>query len=230
MPDKRTPDRAGHRTQHRRAAAPAVTVVQAIPKSERSELAFRRTGHRGRRRRFSGLAGRALWPDGTVIAPLAWWRWRAVARSAARQSRRPWIPGIDGPVSTAQLCSLLAARTGCRRPGPGVARVRRPRARGSAGGASGIDHPDGRAGGGVSDGEFAALSGRSAAGPPGPTVLGRPPPRRWPRCVGCSHRPVVDRSVELPGNGAKPQKAGIELTPRETSTVAQVSSSMTVPA
>jgi 16S rRNA (uracil1498-N3)-methyltransferase len=35
-------------------------------------------------------------------------RWRAVARSAARQSRRAWIPDVSGPLSTEALCSYLA--------------------------------------------------------------------------------------------------------------------------
>jgi 16S rRNA (uracil1498-N3)-methyltransferase len=34
-------------------------------------------------------------------------RWRAVARSAARQSRRAWIPDVEGPVSTAELSALV---------------------------------------------------------------------------------------------------------------------------
>jgi 16S rRNA (uracil1498-N3)-methyltransferase len=37
-------------------------------------------------------------------------RWRAVARSAARQSRRAWIPGVTGPMSTGQLCDVLGER------------------------------------------------------------------------------------------------------------------------
>jgi 16S rRNA (uracil1498-N3)-methyltransferase len=34
-------------------------------------------------------------------------RWRAVARSAARQSRRPYIPPVSGVLSTAQLAQRV---------------------------------------------------------------------------------------------------------------------------
>jgi 16S rRNA (uracil1498-N3)-methyltransferase len=35
-------------------------------------------------------------------------RWQAVARAAAKQSRRAWVPWVGGPVSTAQVCELVA--------------------------------------------------------------------------------------------------------------------------
>ncbi|HEY9266344.1 MAG TPA: RsmE family RNA methyltransferase, partial [Mycobacterium sp.] len=34
-------------------------------------------------------------------------RWRAVARSAARQSRRPYIPAVEGVVSTQELVARV---------------------------------------------------------------------------------------------------------------------------
>jgi 16S rRNA (uracil1498-N3)-methyltransferase len=37
-------------------------------------------------------------------------RWRAVARSAARQSRRAYIPEISGPLGTTGLAGLTAER------------------------------------------------------------------------------------------------------------------------
>ncbi|HMZ13694.1 MAG TPA: RsmE family RNA methyltransferase, partial [Mycobacterium sp.] len=39
-------------------------------------------------------------------------RWRAVARSAARQSRRAYIPEVSGPITTAALTRLVAERVG----------------------------------------------------------------------------------------------------------------------
>ena len=39
-------------------------------------------------------------------------RWRAVARSAARQSRRPHIPAVTGPMSTESLAAYLGERIG----------------------------------------------------------------------------------------------------------------------
>jgi 16S rRNA (uracil1498-N3)-methyltransferase len=44
----------------------------------------------------------ARW-DGQVKAEKGLRRWAAVARSAARQSRRPYIPAVDGVMSTPEL-------------------------------------------------------------------------------------------------------------------------------
>ena len=81
-----------------------MTVVQALPKSDRSELAIELATEAGADA-FVGLAGRALrGPLGRrAEADKGLRRWRAVARSAARQSRRPHIPSVDGVVSTAEL-------------------------------------------------------------------------------------------------------------------------------
>lgn len=91
--------------------APEVIVVQAIPKSERSELAVELATEAGADAVIAWQAQRcvARWDGDRAGKGLR--RWRAVARSAARQSRRPWIPEVDGPVSTAQLCAMLAERT-----------------------------------------------------------------------------------------------------------------------
>ena len=90
---------------------PVVTVVQAIPKSERSELAVELSTEAGADAFIAWQAERcvARWDGDRAAKGLR--RWQAVARSAARQSRRAWIPGVDGPVSTPQLCAMLAERT-----------------------------------------------------------------------------------------------------------------------
>lgn len=90
---------------------PEVTVVQAIPKSERSELAVELATEAGADAVIAWQAQRcvARWDGDRAAKGLR--RWEAVARSAARQSRRPWIPRVDGPVSTAQLCATVADRT-----------------------------------------------------------------------------------------------------------------------
>nr|WP_090343253.1 16S rRNA (uracil(1498)-N(3))-methyltransferase [Mycolicibacterium malmesburyense]CRL74194.1 16S ribosomal RNA methyltransferase RsmE [Mycolicibacterium malmesburyense] len=90
---------------------PAVTVVQALPKSDRSELAIELATE-------AGADGFVPWQAARCVAK---WetpakvdkglrRWSAVARSAARQSRRARIPEVAGPVSTAQLVDLLAGQ------------------------------------------------------------------------------------------------------------------------
>lgn len=92
--------------------APPVTVVQAIPKAERSELAIELATEAGADDFVAWQAARcvARWDGDRADKGLR--RWRAVARSAARQSRRAWIPEITGPVSTAALAGLVAERTG----------------------------------------------------------------------------------------------------------------------
>jgi 16S rRNA (uracil1498-N3)-methyltransferase len=45
----------------------------------------------------------AKWTDRTLA------RWQATARAAAKQSRRAWVPAVEGPVSTAQLAQRVTA-------------------------------------------------------------------------------------------------------------------------
>jgi 16S rRNA (uracil1498-N3)-methyltransferase len=101
---------ARHPAGHRGAGAAEIRTLGA----------GRRTGHRGRRRRLPGWqAGRcvARWESAAKIDK-GLKRWSAVARSAARQSRRPVVPTVDGLVNTRALIARAA-----RRPHPGAARV-----------------------------------------------------------------------------------------------------------
>jgi 16S rRNA (uracil1498-N3)-methyltransferase len=84
-------------------ARPAVTVVQALPKSDRSELAIELATEAGADALVAWQAARcvASWEGARVDKGLR--RWRAVARSAARQSRRAHIPPVEGVLSTAAL-------------------------------------------------------------------------------------------------------------------------------
>ncbi|BBX08731.1 16S rRNA (uracil(1498)-N(3))-methyltransferase [Mycolicibacterium aichiense] len=93
-------------------AHPTVTVAQGIPKSERSELAIELATEAGADDFVAWQADRcvARWDGERAEKGLR--RWRAVARSAARQSRRGYIPPIDGPVATAALADLVAGRVG----------------------------------------------------------------------------------------------------------------------
>lgn len=88
--------------------APSVTVAQAIPKSERAELAVELATEAGADGFLAWQADRcvARWDGDRADKGLR--RWRAVARSAARQSRRPWIPDVEGPLSTAALSRRVA--------------------------------------------------------------------------------------------------------------------------
>lgn len=86
---------------------PPVTVVQALPKSERSELAIEMATEAGADAFVAWQAARcvASWDGARVDKGLR--RWRAVARSAARQSRRAHIPPVDGVLSTAALTERI---------------------------------------------------------------------------------------------------------------------------
>ncbi|OFB36161.1 16S rRNA (uracil(1498)-N(3))-methyltransferase [Mycolicibacterium sp. (ex Dasyatis americana)] len=82
---------------------PAVTVVQALPKSDRSELAVELATEAGADGFVAWQAARcvARWDGPKVDKGLR--RWEAVARAAARQSRRAYVPAVDGVVSTTAL-------------------------------------------------------------------------------------------------------------------------------
>jgi 16S rRNA (uracil1498-N3)-methyltransferase len=87
---------------------PAVTLVQALPKSDRAELAVELATEAGVDAVVAWQAARcvARW-DGQAKVDKGLRRWRAVARAAARQSRRAYIPPISGVVSTTELVERL---------------------------------------------------------------------------------------------------------------------------
>lgn len=84
-------------------AQPSVTVAQALPKAERSELAIELATEAGADAFLAWHSARcvASWEGARVAKGLR--RWGAVARSAARQSRRAHIPSVDGVLSTGSL-------------------------------------------------------------------------------------------------------------------------------
>lgn len=149
---------------------PTVTVVQALPKSERSELAIELATEVGADAFVAWQASRcvARW-DGAAKVEKGLRRWSAVARSAARQSRRPYVPTVDGVVSTADLVDRVRAGP------PGTALVLhesafRPLADLSlaAEALTLVVGPEG----GIDDGELAALTAAGAVAVRlGPTVL-----------------------------------------------------------
>jgi 16S rRNA (uracil1498-N3)-methyltransferase len=86
---------------------PSVTVVQALPKSERSELAIELATEAGADAFLAWQAARCVanWHGARVDKGLR--RWHAVVRSAARQSRRAHIPSVEGVLSTAALTQRI---------------------------------------------------------------------------------------------------------------------------
>ena len=88
--------------------SPTVTVVQALPKSDRAELAVELATEAGADAFLAWQATRcvARW-DGAAKVDKGLRRWGSVARAAARQSRRAYIPEVGGLVSTAQLVARV---------------------------------------------------------------------------------------------------------------------------
>jgi 16S rRNA (uracil1498-N3)-methyltransferase len=87
---------------------PPVTVVQALPKAERSELAIELATEAGADCFVAWQAARSVarWEGARADKGLR--RWRAVARAAAQQSRRAYVPSVDGVLSTAALTRRIS--------------------------------------------------------------------------------------------------------------------------
>jgi 16S rRNA (uracil1498-N3)-methyltransferase len=90
------------------APRPAVTVVQAIPKGDRGELAVEEMTEVGVDRVVPWAAARCVpvWRAGDAKGV---GRWRATAREAAKQSRRAWIPEVTDVASASDVSRLIAA-------------------------------------------------------------------------------------------------------------------------
>lgn len=87
--------------------SPPVTVVQALPKSERSELAIELATEAGADAFVAWQADRCVARWDGPRADKGVRRWQAVARAAAGQSRRAHIPPVDGVLTGAELVSWV---------------------------------------------------------------------------------------------------------------------------
>lgn len=154
------------------APNPPVTVVQALPKSERSELAVELATEAGADGFLPWQADRCVARWDGPRADKGVRRWQAVARAAAGQSRRAYIPPVQAALSTPELvrwvgeqvcagtvvvvlhdAALTPLRCALERPAAALAVVVGPE-------------------GGLSEPELAALSaGGAVAVRLGPTVL-----------------------------------------------------------
>ena len=87
---------------------PVITVVQAIPKGDRGELAVAEMTEVGVDRIMPWAAARCVpvWRAERGARSLA--RWRATAREAAKQSRRAWIPEVTEPVLATDVVQVIA--------------------------------------------------------------------------------------------------------------------------
>jgi 16S rRNA (uracil1498-N3)-methyltransferase len=90
------------------APAPEFVLVQALPKGDHGPLAVDLATELGVDRIVPWTAARCVtrWRDDRVAKGMA--KWRAAARAASKQSRRPRVPEVTEPMTTRQVCGLLA--------------------------------------------------------------------------------------------------------------------------
>ncbi|MFW0792746.1 16S rRNA (uracil(1498)-N(3))-methyltransferase [Gordonia sp. CPCC 205515] len=96
-----------HTVTYTHPPRPFVTVVQALPKAERSELAVDLATEAGADRLVPWQAARcvARW-TGKSEKGIA--KWTAAATAAAKQSRRPWVPEIAPLATTTDIRARCA--------------------------------------------------------------------------------------------------------------------------
>ena len=82
---------------------PRVTVVQAIPKSERSELAVDLAVQAGADAIIPWISHRTIarWPENKQAKMVEKWQNQALA--SAKQARRAWVPKVHAPVGSGWL-------------------------------------------------------------------------------------------------------------------------------
>jgi len=89
------------------APDPEFVLVQALPKGDRGPLAVDLATELGVDRIVPWTASRCVtrWRDDRVAKGVA--KWRAAARAASKQSRRPRVPEVTEPMTTREVCGLL---------------------------------------------------------------------------------------------------------------------------
>ncbi|MGX1269885.1 16S rRNA (uracil(1498)-N(3))-methyltransferase [Streptomyces phaeoluteigriseus] len=90
------------------AGSPRITVVQALPKGDRGELAVETMTETGVDAIVPWAASRCItqWKGDRGLKALA--KWRATAREAGKQSRRVRFPEVADAATTKQVAALLA--------------------------------------------------------------------------------------------------------------------------
>jgi 16S rRNA (uracil1498-N3)-methyltransferase len=89
--------------------SPSLTVVQALPKGDRGELAVETMTEAGVDAIVPWAAEHCVvqWRGDKVSRGVS--RWRSAAREAAKQARRAWLPEVASLASTADVTSRIAA-------------------------------------------------------------------------------------------------------------------------
>jgi 16S rRNA (uracil1498-N3)-methyltransferase len=88
------------------APMPRLTVVQALTKGDRGELAVELMTEVGVDEIVPWAASRCVvqWRDERGAKALE--RWRSTAREAAKQARRSWFPSVSAPATTTEVAAL----------------------------------------------------------------------------------------------------------------------------
>lgn len=91
------------------APSPRITVIQALAKGDRGELAVEMMTEVGVDAVVAWPAERSVvrWEGTRGERSLA--KWGAVAREAAKQSRRAWMPALTGPASLAEVAAAVSS-------------------------------------------------------------------------------------------------------------------------
>jgi 16S rRNA (uracil1498-N3)-methyltransferase len=92
--------------------APRLVVVQGIGKGDRSELAVQAMTEVGVDEIVPWPAARSVVRWRGERGERAWQRWLLIAREAAKQSRRSWLPVVSEPAATAAVAERLRAAAG----------------------------------------------------------------------------------------------------------------------
>ncbi|EGD57038.1 16S rRNA (uracil(1498)-N(3))-methyltransferase [Gordonia neofelifaecis] len=102
--------RAG-RVQFHTRAKPLVTIVQALPKAERSELAVDLMTEAGVDAIVPWQSSRSIarWSGSKAVKGVE--KWRSTAATAAKQARRAWIPEVADLAGTTDVRDLAARVT-----------------------------------------------------------------------------------------------------------------------
>jgi len=97
-----------HEVSEEPSESPRITVVQALPKGDRGELAVETMTETGVDAIVPWAASRCItqWKGERGLKALA--KWRATAREAGKQSRRVRFPDIADAATTRQVAALLA--------------------------------------------------------------------------------------------------------------------------
>ncbi|MFJ4297524.1 16S rRNA (uracil(1498)-N(3))-methyltransferase [Curtobacterium sp. NPDC089689] len=90
--------------------SPTLTLVQALAKGGRDEMAVQASTEIGVDRIVPWSAARSVsrWEGAKVEKGRA--RWEAIAHEASKQAIRPRVPAVEAPVTTAQLVGTVGAR------------------------------------------------------------------------------------------------------------------------